>query len=69
MSEAMPLICDYGFNQLGLHRIEGYVDTENTNCKKTIGKLGFLCEGTMRECEIQDGRFISLDIYAKLIEY
>lgn len=29
MKEAIPLICDFGFNQLGLHRIEGFVETEN----------------------------------------
>ncbi len=27
MKEAMPLICDYGFYKLGLHRIEGIVET------------------------------------------
>jgi len=29
-------------------------------------KLNFEYEGTMKECEIKNGRFISLDIYAKL---
>ena len=66
MTEAMPLLCDYGFNTLGIHRIEGIVETENTNCKKALAKLNFDHEGTMRECEIKDGKFISLDIYAKL---
>lgn len=66
MKEAMPLICNYGFNELGLHRIEGIVETENQNCKKVMAKLDFNHEGTMRECEIKNGKFISLDIYAKL---
>ena len=35
MTETMPLICKYGFDNLGLHRIEGFVDTDNI----TAGKL------------------------------
>ncbi|MBL7747030.1 MAG: GNAT family N-acetyltransferase [Chitinophagaceae bacterium] len=66
LAEAMPLICNYGFEHLGLHRIEGIVETENINCKNAMAKLDFRHEGTMRDCEIKNGRFISLDIYAKL---
>jgi len=66
MKEAMPLICNYGFNSLGLHRIEGLVETENKNCKKAMAKLDFQHEGTMKDCEIKNGAFISLDIFAKV---
>lgn len=66
MKEAMPLLCDYGFDNLGLHRIEGFVESENMNCKNAMAKLDFQHEGTMKECEIKNGKFISLDIYAKL---
>lgn len=66
MKEAMPLICNYGFENLGLHRIEGFVESENKNCKNAMAKLDFQYEGTMKECEIKNGRFISLDIYAKV---
>jgi ribosomal-protein-alanine N-acetyltransferase len=66
MTEAMPLICNYGFNQLGLHRIEGFVESDNKNCKNAMAKLDFQLEGTMKDCEVKNGAFISLDIYAKL---
>jgi len=65
MTEALPLICSYGFDHLGLHRIEGFVETENANCKRAMAKLKFDHEGTMKDCEIKNGKFISLDIYAK----
>lgn len=68
MTEAMPLICNYGFDNLGLHRIEGIVETDNRNCKNALAKLDFQHEGTMKECEIKNGQFISLDIYAKFNE-
>lgn len=66
MKEALPLICKYGFDKLELHRIEGFVESENINCKNAMAKLDFLHEGTLRECEIKNGKYISLDIYAKI---
>ena len=30
--------------------------------------LDFTYEGTMKECEIKNGKYISIDIYAKLNE-
>lgn len=66
MTEAMPIICSYGFNNLGIHRIEGSVDSDNINCKKAMAKLNFQYEGTMMDCEIKSGKFISLDIYAAI---
>ena len=66
MTEAIPLVCGYGFDKLGLHRIEGIVETENSNSKTIMRKLKFEHEGTMKECEVKNGNFISLDIFAKL---
>lgn len=66
MSEAMPLIFDHAFNSIGLHRIEGFVYSKNANCKKALSKLDFTYEGTMRDCEIKDGNYVSMDIYSKI---
>lgn len=66
MQEAFPIRCAYGFEHLDLNRIEGFVASENTNCKKAIEKMNFKWEGTLRECEIKDGNYLNLAIYAKL---
>lgn len=66
MAEAMPLICNYGFKNLQLHRIEAFVETDNVNCKRAISKLDFQYEGTMQDCEFKEGKFISLEIYANI---
>lgn len=66
MREVMPLICNYGFEKLGIHRIEGFVESENKNCKKAMEKFDFQHEGLMKDCEIKNGKFISVDIYSKL---
>lgn len=68
MTEAMPLICSYGFDHLGLHRIEGFVESNNENCKRAMAKLDFTHEGTRKDCEMKNGEYISLDIYVKLKE-
>lgn len=66
MSEAMPLLITYGHTDLGLHRIEGFVDHENVKCKRAMDKVGLKYEGTMVDCELKDGKFRSIDIYARV---
>lgn len=66
MQEGMRAICDYAFRHMGIHRIEGFVESNNINCKRAMEKLDFQLEGCMRDCEKKDGRFISLDIYASI---
>jgi ribosomal-protein-alanine N-acetyltransferase len=66
MTETLPLVVNHGFQAMGLHRIEGFVEAENLGSKRTMDKLQFSYEGTMRDCEIKNGRYISLDIYARL---
>jgi ribosomal-protein-alanine N-acetyltransferase len=66
MKEVMPLICEYGFKSLKLHRIEGFVDSKNTNCKNGLQKIDFDFEGTMKECEFKNGEYVSVDIYSAI---
>jgi len=66
MKEAMPVIVNHAFNQMGIHRIEGFVESENSNCKRAMSKLNFQHEGTMRDCEFKNGRFVSVDVFAAL---
>lgn len=66
MGEAIPAILNYGFEKLNLHRIVGLVESHNTNCKKALDKLDFTFEGTMRNSEIKNDKYIDIDIYSKL---
>jgi len=68
ITEAVPLVCQFGFTHFNLHRIEAVIEHNNDHSKKVMAKTGFQYEGTMRECEIKNGTFISLDIYARLKE-
>ncbi|MEE1885900.1 GNAT family N-acetyltransferase [Pedobacter flavus] len=66
MQEALTKICHYGFEHMKLHRIEGFVESENSNSKKALEKMDFLHEGTLRACEWKNGKWIDVDIYAKI---
>ncbi|WP_378188278.1 GNAT family N-acetyltransferase [Aquimarina sp. W85] len=66
MAAVMPLILNYAFDKLLLHRIEGHVDSQNIKCKRALKKLDFKYEGTMIDSEIKNDRFVSIDIYAFL---
>lgn len=66
LAEILPTVCGFAFEKLNLHRIHAEVETENVACKNTLSKAGFICEGTMRDCEFKDGKAISLEIYSKL---
>lgn len=66
ITEIVPLLFNYAFNCIGLNRIEAFVETENTNCKKVLEKLNFNLESSLKDCEIKNDKLISLDIYSKL---
>ncbi len=66
LKEVMPLLFEMGFTQLDLRRIEGYVVSDNSKCKRALGKINFTYEGTMRDYEVKNNETISLDIYSVL---
>jgi len=66
LKEVMPHIFEYGFRNLDLNRIEGYVVSDNANCKNALEKINCTYEGTMREYEYKNGEKIDVDIYAVL---
>lgn len=49
MAEALSAILTYGFNEMGLHRIEAIIDIANERSKNLLLKLGFQYEGNLRQ--------------------
>ena len=41
LKEVMPTIVDFAFSDLGLHRIEGFVENNNEKCKAAMAKVNF----------------------------
>ena len=66
--EALNAVTSYWKAERGLHRLEAFVEEGNDRSSKLLENAGFLYEGTMRECEIKNGNYISLRIYAILLQ-
>lgn len=66
VAEVLPLVCNHAFENLGLQRIEAYVETENLACLAVMKKNNFVLEEILKECELKDGKFINLALYALL---
>jgi len=66
MHEALTALVDYGFNQLGLHRIEADIDPLNVNSAASLGRLGFKLEGLLRERWIVSGQPSDTAMYGLL---
>jgi [ribosomal protein S5]-alanine N-acetyltransferase len=60
MKEVLPVIINYIFTNWQVHRIEALVEEGNDASTGLLERSGFTREGLMRDCEIKDGRFISL---------
>jgi ribosomal-protein-alanine N-acetyltransferase len=57
MKEAVSAILTFGFNELGLHRIEAIIDLANERSKGLLLKLGFTYEGFLRQRYYFRGHF------------
>ena len=68
MAEALRPVLKYGIDTMELYRIEALVEQGNSRAVKTLSQLGFLHEGTLRECELKEeaDKFISLEMHGLL---
>jgi len=67
MTDVVQRVCDIGFTEFNLVRIEAYTFTYNIASKKVLIKTGFLHEGTLSKFHFKDGEFLDVDIFATLI--
>ena len=63
-TEALHAVIRYWQENRQLHRLEAFVEEGNTASARLLEKAGFKYEGTMRDCEVKNGKYISLMIYA-----
>lgn len=64
MTEAIQKILEYGFNALGLNRIEALVEPENVNSRRILEKIGLKDEGTLKEYLYWKNQFVDTVVYA-----
>jgi RimJ/RimL family protein N-acetyltransferase len=56
-TDAVRLLTDYGFREMGLNRIEIQVHAFNDRARAVYAKTGYRVEGVRREATFHDGRF------------
>ena len=66
VTECLEAVITYCQEQKNIHRLEALVEEGNVGSRRVLEKLGFVHEGTFRECEIKNGKFIDLHIYGLL---
>jgi len=49
MTQALSAVIHYGFNEMGLHSVEGNIDPKNIGSIKLVEKIGFERIGVIRE--------------------
>jgi ribosomal-protein-serine acetyltransferase len=63
---AVRALCDYGFTERTLHRIEIHVAPGNLRSRAIPERLGFVREGLLRQVEWVNDRFVDHVVYAML---
>jgi RimJ/RimL family protein N-acetyltransferase len=48
-TEAVSAVLGFCFGELGLHRVEAFIHPDNTASRSLAEKLGFRCEGVLRD--------------------
>lgn len=68
MTEAVAALLRFGFEEVGLYRIEANLFKGNLASAGVLTKLGFQLEGTLRERELWNGERFDLEWYGLLRE-
>lgn len=68
MTEAVLRLIDFGFQELGLNRIEAHHLPENPRSGRVLQKAGMRYEGTLRQKAMVKSRFRDAVLYAILKE-
>ena len=56
-TDALHVLCDFGFGELRFERIELRVYAGNARARRSYEKAGFVLEGTVRHKHFAEGRF------------
>lgn len=65
-NEALERVLEFGFEQLGLERIEALIEPKNLSSQKLVERQGFTREGLLRHYEYTNGKFDDLYMYSIL---
>lgn len=67
-TEAGQALLAFGFDQLGLNRIQAVHDVRNPASGRVMEKLGMTLEGTIKQARLVKGHFVSICLYGILAQ-
>ncbi len=67
MTEAARCVADFGFDEIRLHRIELRAAVDNAGSIRIAEKLGFTCEGTLKEAGRVEAGFQDMYLYGLVV--
>ncbi|MEK5061763.1 GNAT family N-acetyltransferase [Paenibacillus sp. FSL H7-0326] len=68
MTEALRALLHYGFETMGLNRIEALVDPRNTASQQLLHGLSFQCEGLLRQLHYTSTGYKDMQMHSILFE-
>ena len=66
MTEAVKALIDFGFNKIGLHKVQISTKEINKPSQRVIEKSGFIYEGTLRDYFFYEGGYVGRRFYSML---
>ena len=66
MTESVKALLNYGFNILGMHRIEICCDPENVASQNIAKRVGMIQDGILRGNAFENGKFCDTIVYSML---
>lgn len=66
MTEAVKAILDFGFDEIGLHKVQVCHKSNNIPSRRVIEKSGFVYEGALRDYFFMDGEYVDRIYYSML---
>lgn len=68
MTQSVDRLLQWGFSDCGIHRIEIRCARGNAKSRAIPERLGFVCEGNLRQCEWLYDHYVDHALYALLAE-
>lgn len=67
-AEGITPILGFISGELNIHRIGAEVEPENNGSRRVLEKLGFQKEAFLRDYEINNGKYLNLEIWARIFD-
>ncbi|MEO8281548.1 MAG: GNAT family N-acetyltransferase, partial [Ideonella sp.] len=68
MFEALNAVCSHVFSAMAIRRIEAQVNPDNLASNRLLHRLGFNCEGTLRQRWVNQGQAVDTNFYGLLAD-